>query len=122
MVKFLLVFFGGGIGSMLRYGVQVLFNRHNLSGGMPWSTLTVNLLGSLVIGLIVGLATRHQASEETRLLLVTGLCGGFTTFSTLSHDSVQLLRNGMTLQFALYVAATLVLGILLCYLGLLSQK
>lgn len=77
----------------------------------PWPTLTANVLGCLLIGLFYSLSTRLDWSPELRLLLTTGLCGGFTTFSTFSNEGLQLMRSGHMGLFALYIALTFVLGL-----------
>lgn len=77
----------------------------------PWPTLTANVLGCLLIGLFYSLSSKLDWSPELRLLLTTGLCGGFTTFSTFSNEGLQLLRAGNFGVFALYFTLTLVLGL-----------
>ena len=79
MKQVLLVFLGGGIGSALRYAIGRIFNTS--SAGYPWGTFSVNIIGSLLIGVFMGIALKNNnLSENQTLLLVTGLCGGFTTF------------------------------------------
>lgn len=118
MREFLFVFLGGGIGSVLRYAIGLIqvhlrLNPISTLGQtlFPWPTLTANLLGCLLIGLFYSLSARLEWSPELRLLLTTGLCGGFTTFSTFSNEGLQLLRAGHFGIFALYFALTLVLGL-----------
>jgi len=116
--EFLFVFLGGGIGSVLRYAIGLIqvhlrLNPISTLGQtlFPWPTLTANLLGCLLIGLFYSLSARLEWSPELRLLLTTGLCGGFTTFSTFSNEGLQLLRAGHFGIFALYFVLTLVLGL-----------
>lgn len=120
MKQILLVFLGGGIGSSLRYGIQMLLSGREFPWGLPWATLSVNILGSFMIGLFYALSGRWGLSPDVRLLLTTGLCGGFTTFSTLSNDALSLLRSGLYASFALYVALSLILGLGAVYLGYLA--
>ena len=107
----LLVFLGGGTGSLLRYGVQQMLHQRITPFLFPWATFSVNVLGCFLIGLFYAWTVRFNLSEDTRLLLTTGLCGGFTTFSTFSHESLNMLKHGFYGTFILYISASLVLGI-----------
>lgn len=123
MIKnLLLVGLGGGIGSIARYLCQKWF-AENVTSPFPWGTLAVNLLGCLFIGIIYALAERSDLlSPATRLLLITGLCGGFTTFSAFAFENMQLLRSGDLLYFILYSAGSLVLGIAAVFAGIAILK
>ena len=105
LVEFLLVAIGGAFGSVLRYGVSV-WAVEVLGAGFPWGTLAVNVLGSAAIGLAGGAGL----AGELRLLLVTGVLGGFTTFSSFSLETGLLFQRAWWLA-ALYVAASLLLGL-----------
>lgn len=107
----ILLFLGGGTGSVLRYWVQLALSGRLPFPAFPWTTFAVNILGSFLIGLFYALSARLQLSAEVRLLLTTGLCGGFTTFSTFSNDGLLLLRQGHYGVFLLYAASSVVLGI-----------
>jgi len=109
----LLVALGGAVGSVGRYLVSKCFE-----GTFPWGTLTVNLLGSLLIGFLVGLVAKGTLSPEMKLLLVTGFCGGFTTFSTFANESFTMMKAGDALLTAVYIGASVALGILAVYLGM----
>lgn len=85
----------------------------------PWGTFTVNILGSLLIGLVVGLVSKGVVSPEMKLLLVTGFCGGFTTFSTFANESFNMVKAGDVLMTALYVGVSVVVGILAVWTGML---
>ena len=115
--NFLAVGFGGAIGAMLRYLVTVLGTAIHWSGNL--STYAVNIVGSFVMGLLVGLCP-----QGTWLLLATtGICGGFTTFSTFSLQSVTLLQQGKWGPAMLYILGTLVSCIITAWLGcLVAQK
>ncbi len=109
----LLVFVGGGIGSLLRYGVQLAIGAH----AFPVATLAVNAAGSFLIGCFGGLGMRFAWRECACLLLTTGLCGGFTTFSTFSKEALGLLQSGAYGAFSLYVMGSVALGIAASALG-----
>ena len=109
----ILVAIGGAIGSVCRY----LLSGINVAS-WPWGTFAVNILGSLFIGLFVGLVSKGIVSPEIKLLLVTGFCGGFTTFSTFANESFSMMKAGDALQMALYLAASVVIGILAVWLGM----
>lgn len=124
MNSILMVFLGGGLGSVLRYLISMLGQHLRLNPLswwgqtlLPWPTLVANVLGCLLIGFFYSLSDRLGWSADTRLLLTTGLCGGFTTFSTLSNESVTLLRTGHMGMYALYLALTLILGLSAVMLG-----
>ena len=89
-----------------------------MESSFPWGTFTVNILGSLLIGLLVGLVTKGVLSPDMKLLLVTGFCGGFTTFSTFANESFGMMKAGDALQMALYLGASVVIGILAVWLGM----
>lgn len=124
MREILFVFLGGGLGSVLRYFFVLVKDHLRLNPIstlgqtlMPWPTLTANVLGCLLIGLFYSLSSRLGWSPETRLLLTTGLCGGFTTFSTFSNEGLLLWRTGHVGLFCLYFGLTLVLGLAAVALG-----
>lgn len=109
---FFLVFLGGGLGSVLRLLVYQLA-RLWLPPGLPWGTVAVNLLGSLAAGLIAGVLVARGAAGENpaSLFLITGLLGGFTTFSAFSLDAVLLWQRGDGVAAAAYVAGSVVVAV-----------
>ena len=113
MTKILIaVFLGGGTGSLLRYCVQMALHERIVPYSFPWATFAVNITGSFLIGLFYALSARFNLSTEVRMLLTTGLCGGFTTFSAFSLELMLLLDRGqvgMALAYAL-LSVTLALG------------
>ncbi|PZM13191.1 fluoride efflux transporter CrcB [Rhizobium tubonense] len=118
MIQVLLVAFGGAIGSVFRYYVGVWSIR--LAGpAFPWGTLTVNVVGSFIIGVLAELiARKFGGSTELRLLLMTGLVGGFTTFSAFSLDTIGLLERGEAFMAIVYVAASVGLSLATVFAGL----
>lgn len=109
----LLVFVGGGIGSLLRHGAQLAIGAY----AFPVATLVVNVAGSFMIGCLGGFGMRFAWREYACLFLMTGLCGGFTTFSTFSRESLGLLQSGAYGSFALYAMGSVALGIAASALG-----
>ena len=118
MINIVLVAAGGAIGSVFRYLVGIWSVR--LAGvNFPWGTLTVNVVGSFLIGLLVELVARRlNASMEMRLFLVTGVLGGFTTFSSFSLDAVSLFERGALGLSAVYVLASRSVSIAAVFAGL----
>jgi CrcB protein len=117
-MSYLLVFLGGGIGAALRHGVNVGAARL-LGTAFPYGTLTVNVVGSLLMGLLVAyLAFKGEASQHWRLFIATGVLGGFTTFSAFSLDVAVLYQRGAVWLALGYVAASVVLSIAGLFAGL----
>ena len=116
MKRFLLVIFGGGLGSGLRYLVTVTMNQY--SKVLPFGTFTVNMLGCLLIGLILGYAQKENTlTSNQTLLLATGCCGGFTTFSAFANENLELIKNGEILNLSVYIIASVLIGILAVFIG-----
>ncbi len=113
-MKLLLVFFGGGIGSVVRYMVSFLLNGRI----WPWGTLTVNIVGSFLIGILGAIASRGVISEEMRVFLIVGLCGGFTTFSTFSNECIMMIRNGDIGCAAIYMVVSVLVGLGATWVGI----
>ena len=123
MVKqLLLIGTGGFIGSVARYLVSRLNTRIEWFS-IPIGTLTVNVIGSLLIGFLVGISEKSPIlTVEWRMFLMVGLCGGFTTFSSFSGENLMLIRNGQVLPLLLYTALSVLLGFTAVYLGYISTK
>ena len=116
-MNFVLVIVGGGMGSLLRYLCQRWINE-SYQHSFPLATFLINVFGCLLIGILFALGEKGNIlSPQTRLLLITGFCGGFTTFSTFAFENMNLLRTGDTVYFVLYAAGSVLLGILAVYLG-----
>nr|WP_302830455.1 fluoride efflux transporter CrcB [uncultured Bacteroides sp.] len=111
------IFLGGGTGSVLRYCVQMALHERIVPYSFPWATFTVNIFGSFLIGLFYAWSARFNLSTEIRMLLTTGLCGGFTTFSTFSNDGVIMLKQGFFGEFFLYTLLSITLGIIAAFAG-----
>ena len=120
MKALLFVFLGGGLGSLLRYLIGNLLAAQ--SAFFPWKTLVANIAGCFLLGIFTSFLPHHSISSDTKLLLTTGLCGGFTTFSTFSIESIQMLSAGNYIPFLAYVASSLVCGFGAAYLGMLIVK
>lgn len=118
MIKSLLIVgLGSFCGGALRYYISTLM-KSACSQGFPWGTLSVNLVGCLLIGLLLGIFSRCGVqSNSWSLLLTVGLCGGFTTFSTFANESLQMLQSGNTLNLIIYILASVIVGIALVALG-----
>ncbi|HWB93345.1 MAG TPA: fluoride efflux transporter CrcB [Puia sp.] len=112
MKPILLIAIGGAAGSVARYLLS-LFVMKQMTLAFPLGTMLVNLSGCFMIGLIYGLSSRYAwITEEWRLLLATGICGGYTTFSSFSYESIALIREGDYAHFFGYVSGSVILGLL----------
>jgi fluoride exporter len=113
-VQFLIVGLGGAIGSMARYGCSALLPTKNF----PITTLLINIIGSLLIGIIIGASIKYSTlSNYYKLFFATGICGGFTTFSTFSLENMQLLQQGKFVTCAMYIFLSIVLSIAFTMFG-----
>jgi len=121
MKQLLFVFIGGGFGSVLRYLIGKWLN--NSESGIPYGTFVANILGSLFIGIILGYAAKNETlSEHSTLLLATGFCGGFTTFSTFAYENQVFLKSGDFTSFAAYTIASFAVGFLAVFAGMYLVK
>lgn len=121
MKQAILVFIGGGAGSVGRYFVSKWLN--NIETAIPYGTMFSNVFGSLLIGIILGYLSKNSNISETHsLLFATGFCGGFTTFSTFTYENHLLLKNGDYFSFLPYVLGSLILGFLAVFLGIYLSK
>ncbi len=121
MKSFLLVFLGGGLGSGLRYLVAIAMNQY--SKVLPFGTFTVNMLGCLLIGLILGYAQKENTlTSNQTLLLATGFCGGFTTFSAFANENLELIKNGEIFNFTIYITLSVLVGVIAVFSGYYFTK
>lgn len=112
----LLVGTGSFFGGATRYTISLLMK--NLNKNFPWATITANLLGCFLIGILWGYFSRHlNASNSWALILTVGFCGGFTTFSTFSKEALIMLQTGNIWNFVAYITLSIVAGIALTTLG-----
>jgi CrcB protein len=119
MKGMLLVALGGAIGSVARYKLSGFVLQHTLDWRFPTGTFAVNVIGCLAAGILAGLAERHgYFSEETRLLLFTGLLGGFTTFSAFGLETMFLLKRGDLMVAGANIVVSVVAGLAALWLGL----
>jgi len=123
MIKnFLIVGLGGAVGSMLRYAVQKFFQAQT-AAAFPTGTLLVNIAGCFLIGILWSLVSRSLTwNDEMKLLLMTGFCGGFTTFSAFTLEGIGLLKENRTVLFVIYLTASVLGGLLATFIGIRIAK
>lgn len=117
----LLIGAGSFIGGISRYLLsQLIQSKDGLN--FPFGTLSVNLIGCLLIGIVFGIAEKGNMSNEVKLFLATGILGGFTTYSAFSNETVMLINSGQNVQAMTYVLVSVVAGLLLTFLGFAGMK
>ncbi len=108
---------GSFIGGVMRYLIsQAIQNKLNY--GFPYGTLTINIVGCFLIGILFGFAERSGLSNEWKLFLATGVLGGFTTFSAFSYESIYLFRDGQLASAFIYIACSISIGLLATWAGI----
>ena len=113
---------GGGLGSVLRYLTTVVMGKY-VQATFPYATFVTNIVGCLLIGLFFGYLEKQNAvSQDLKFFLITGLCGGFTTFSTFSYENIQLLQNNQIFIAFLYISLSIFLGLMATWAGLMITK
>lgn len=118
---------GGGLGSVLRYLTTFVMNKYVQAtfpyATFPYATFVTNILGCLFIGLFFGyLEKQNVVSPNLKFFLITGLCGGYTTFSTFSNENVQLMQSNQILMAFLYISLSVFLGLIATWSGLIIAK
>lgn len=117
--EFLLVFIGGGAGSMCRYALSRFLVGYTANTSFPWATFLANILGCFFIGLLLASFAKGQAiSKATSLMLATGFCGGFTTFSTFAYENNLLFKNQEYGLMLLYTSISVVVGFSVTFLAI----
>jgi len=120
--NFLIVVLGGSLGSGLRY-ITASHMTRLFPASFPYGTFIVNISGCMLIGLIYGFSERFDwPSNQFRLFLATGFCGGYTTFSSFTYENIKLLQSGDYLTFSLYSLASFALGLLAGFIGISLTK
>lgn len=118
MKQMLILGFGGFAGTTLRYGVQQVCSKY-LHVVFPLGTFIVNITGCFIIGLLYGASAKHEwLNAEWRLFLITGLCGGYTTFSAFAYENIAMLQQSNYTGFALYSISSFVFCLLAVFAGL----
>jgi len=117
----LLIGTGSFIGGISRYLLSQLIQTKFLSA-FPFGTLIVNITGCFVIGLVLAVSQKNNISQGWLLFLTTGICGGFTTFSAFSAETISLLRSGQAALALVYIATSIFLGLLATYIGISLVK
>ena len=121
MLNILAIFIGGGLGSLSRYGIAVLLKNYSMD--FPLATLSVNIIGSLILGFAVALFWNKAPMHNTLKLAITvGFCGGLTTFSTFSWETFDLIKNGEFLLAILYAVISVLVCVLAISLGAFLSK
>ena len=119
-MKFLLVFIGGGLGAMARYFVTT--NLAGKLGNFPIGTFAANIFGSFLMGLVVGIIAGRASLENVRIFAAVGFLGGFTTFSSFSAETLNLLQGGQIFLAAANILLSVAVGLAACFAGLTLCK
>lgn len=118
MKSVMIVFLGGGLGSVMRYALGKWVNTlHNHQ--FPWGTFAANVMACAILGFVIGLADHRQViSPSARLFWAVGFCGGFSTYSTFSSETIYLLQNGFNLTVLAYILLSLIVCVSVTFAGL----
>ena len=116
MLNFVFVFIGGGLGSICRYGIALLLQNQNTI--FPFATFFANVFSCILLGFLFAYNLKTGLSDSTKLLLMTGFCGGFSTFSTFTNETFQLFQNGATFYALSNIFFSLLVCLICIYLGM----
>ena len=116
MQNWICVFIGGGLGSLCRYGIGLYSS--SMDTNFPLGTFIANFLACLILGFLIGMQVKNNLQSAYGLLLITGFCGGFSTFSTFSNDALKLFENQQYGLGILYIGGSILIGLLAVYLGI----
>ncbi|MCP3928232.1 MAG: fluoride efflux transporter CrcB [Bacteroidetes bacterium] len=116
MLNYLLVFLGGGMGSICRYGISHLLTPYRLT--FPYATLIANIISCFILGMLVGMSMKGSINDHYKVLLMAGFCGGFSTFSTFSSETFLLFYNSNISYAFLNIIFSLLICIVCIYLGI----
>lgn len=119
ITQFVFVFLGGGLGSVCRYAIG---HMCSLKNGFPIGTFIANILACFILGAFLGYQLNNPLSSQMRLLLLVGFCGGFSTFSTFSSETLKLLQNQHYVMAGSYIILSLVLGVLSIWIGIFMMQ
>jgi CrcB protein len=114
-MNWILVFLGGGFGSLLRYSISHFFHKETLS--FPWPTFIANLLSCFLVGCFTACVAKYSLNENVKILFISGFCGGFSTFSALSYETLVLLQAGKIIQALTYTFLSISIGLSCIILG-----
>ena len=122
MKQLLIVFIGGGIGTVFRFLLSKLIPYSG--NGFPWSTFSTNLIGCFIIGILSSYFLKTVSNDQSDMVLFStiGLCGGFTTFSTYVYENLNLIKSEDYLNFLIYTLISVILGVIMVYLGMIINK
>ncbi len=115
-MAYLYVFLGGGLGAVCRYGISSLLGNQNT--GFPWATFSANVLSCILLGILISTLAQKSEDRMIYLLLATGFCGGFSTFSTFSAESFELMKSGQINTALLYIAGSVLVCLLCIFIGI----
>lgn len=122
MKSYLFISIGAVAGAVLRYHVGEIARKYNPVLGFPWGTFFINVSGSFLLGLLMASFIEDSNNRELKLLLTTGFCGAYTTFSTFSYELISLIQKGEMHTALLYAFCSMVVAPLVCFLGLAIAK